>query len=210
MEKKILALTKDGKLAFCSAKPDGRCKGRCDHTDHQKFYQTAQDFITQLGMNGIKLEKDDEIKRAVYLKRNIEDLHFPTDYHKKLKEDISWIKYIITNNPAQEKNSRIIKNYYEFIYKSDALFEVIDNSALDIKDRQEQYKQIDSKRRDFHNATLGAFASMVADCKQNIGVDIYDKDYKEILKAQSEYGGERTRVANYLYDVIKYYNDVDD
>lgn len=42
---KVLAITKDGKLTYCTAPPDLRGKGRCNHVAHQEDGQTKEEFL---------------------------------------------------------------------------------------------------------------------------------------------------------------------
>lgn len=37
MKNKVLALTKDGKLTYCTASEENRGKGHCNHLNHQKI-----------------------------------------------------------------------------------------------------------------------------------------------------------------------------
>jgi hypothetical protein len=45
---KVLALNTKGQLTYCTALPEDRGKGRCDHVTHQKQGQTRNDFIKEL------------------------------------------------------------------------------------------------------------------------------------------------------------------
>lgn len=46
--KKVLALTKDGRVTFCTAPEELRGKGRCNHVAHQRPDQSASDFINSI------------------------------------------------------------------------------------------------------------------------------------------------------------------
>ena len=46
--KKVLALTKDGRITFCSAPEDQRGKGRCNHIAHQSEGQSSAEFIASI------------------------------------------------------------------------------------------------------------------------------------------------------------------
>lgn len=48
---KILALTNDGRITFCTASEDQRGKGRCNHVSHQKEGQSTADFIASIENN---------------------------------------------------------------------------------------------------------------------------------------------------------------
>lgn len=45
---KVLALTKDGRITFCTAPEDQRGKGRCNHIAHQRPDQSSSDFIMSI------------------------------------------------------------------------------------------------------------------------------------------------------------------
>lgn len=45
MAEKILALTTDGRLTFCTASPENRGKGRCNHATHILPGETTQKFL---------------------------------------------------------------------------------------------------------------------------------------------------------------------
>ena len=43
-----LALTKDGKLTYCKAKPDNFGKGKCNHVEHMKDEESEDVFISRI------------------------------------------------------------------------------------------------------------------------------------------------------------------
>ena len=45
---KVLALTTDGRITYCTAPEDQRGKGRCNHVSHQEKGQSAKDFIREI------------------------------------------------------------------------------------------------------------------------------------------------------------------
>ncbi|MGM0197352.1 hypothetical protein [Enterococcus sp. AZ180] len=51
---KVLALTADGEMTYCSAAPEMRGKGRCNHVDHQKEGEPVEDFINRINSDDIK------------------------------------------------------------------------------------------------------------------------------------------------------------
>lgn len=57
MAKKVLALNKDGGLTYCTAPPEERGKGRCNHVSHQKDGQSVEDFIESVN-NNIAIEEE--------------------------------------------------------------------------------------------------------------------------------------------------------
>ena len=59
MASKVLALTEDGRITFCSAPEELRGKGRCNHIAHQKAGQTPEEFIASIE-NDVMVE--DELK----------------------------------------------------------------------------------------------------------------------------------------------------
>lgn len=48
---KVLALTKDGKLTYCSAPENKRGQGRCNHIGHQKKGQSEKEFLEEMNYN---------------------------------------------------------------------------------------------------------------------------------------------------------------
>ena len=46
--KKRLALTKDGKLTYCTSSEENIGKGRCNHVDHQKNDESQEDFCKRI------------------------------------------------------------------------------------------------------------------------------------------------------------------
>lgn len=72
---RVLALTKDGRMTYCSAKPENRGKGRCNHVTHQRIGESVQDFIDRA--NDILLKnktETDELIDIKYLKNGLNDL----------------------------------------------------------------------------------------------------------------------------------------
>ena len=45
---RVLALTEDGRITYCSAPEDKRGKGRCNHIAHQSPGQSTADFISSI------------------------------------------------------------------------------------------------------------------------------------------------------------------
>ena len=45
---KVLALTEDGRMTYCTASEDQMGKGRCNHVRHQKEGQSVKDFIEEI------------------------------------------------------------------------------------------------------------------------------------------------------------------
>ena len=59
MEKR-LALTKDGKMTYCTASEENIGKGRCNHIAHQKNNESAEDFCKRV--ENSKISEIDKIK----------------------------------------------------------------------------------------------------------------------------------------------------
>lgn len=53
---RVLALTTDGELTYCTAPPEARGKGRCRHIDHMKSDETQEEFIERISE---KIHKED-------------------------------------------------------------------------------------------------------------------------------------------------------
>lgn len=47
---KVLALTTDGRLTFCSASEENRGKGRCNHVTHQKENESTDEFMERISI----------------------------------------------------------------------------------------------------------------------------------------------------------------
>lgn len=52
MAKKVLAITKEGKLTYCTADPDKRGIGRCNHVAHKEEDEEVSDFIEKHSKKG--------------------------------------------------------------------------------------------------------------------------------------------------------------
>ena len=48
MAERVLALTKDGRMTYCTVSPDMRGKGRCNHVMHQNDGETQAEFIDRM------------------------------------------------------------------------------------------------------------------------------------------------------------------
>lgn len=55
---RVLALTKDGKITYCTAPEEMRGKGRCNHIAHQTSEQSVEDFISSIE-NSVKTENNE-------------------------------------------------------------------------------------------------------------------------------------------------------
>ena len=44
---KVLAMTSDGRLTYCSCDPSQRGKGRCNHIFHKNEDETEEDFTNR-------------------------------------------------------------------------------------------------------------------------------------------------------------------
>lgn len=42
---KVLAMTVDGRLTYCTASPENIGKGRCNHIGHKIKYETNENFV---------------------------------------------------------------------------------------------------------------------------------------------------------------------
>ena len=48
MAKKVLAMNVNGDLTFCTAEPEKRGKGRCNHIAHQRPDESATEFMERI------------------------------------------------------------------------------------------------------------------------------------------------------------------
>lgn len=83
MNKGILALTKDGKLTYCTALAELRGQGRCNHVDHIRDGETVEEFNKRIEINRNKLVKtSDYAAKAVYRqqKKQFELNKKPSEY----------------------------------------------------------------------------------------------------------------------------------
>ena len=51
---KVLAVTTDGKLTYCTASPEDRSKGRCNHVSHQNEDESNGDFMKRVSEDLLK------------------------------------------------------------------------------------------------------------------------------------------------------------
>lgn len=73
--KRILALTKDGRMTYCSASEENRGKGRCNHVAHQNIGESTQDFINRINVILESKEKENpELIDVTYLKEGLNKL----------------------------------------------------------------------------------------------------------------------------------------
>lgn len=72
---KVLALTKDGNMTYCTASPKERGKRRCNHIAHQKDNESQEQFIDRISSIEledaktealIKIEEETSIEIAPY------------------------------------------------------------------------------------------------------------------------------------------------
>lgn len=101
---KVLAVTEDGDITYCSAPEELRGKGRCNHIAHQKPNESINDFLARTE-NLVKVEDRD-------MPENLEEL--------KLKLTS---KYGLNDNPSWEKVIKSIPNPFVIGKEEDGSYE---------------------------------------------------------------------------------------
>lgn len=86
MAQKVLALTTDGRLTFCSSPPENRGKGRCNHVDHQGFNEDIQSFMERVSSRMVVEEETikDQREKIVELVKEFSNPENP-DYEDLIK-----------------------------------------------------------------------------------------------------------------------------
>lgn len=95
---KVLALTIDGKLTYCTAPPDKRGIGRCNHIAHKEEGQSDEEFIRRsINVNAGKTY--DEIK-SEFIRENKVDFNQNPNWEEIISEEnvLRWINYPETPN----------------------------------------------------------------------------------------------------------------
>lgn len=88
----VLALTKDGRITYCTAPEDMRGVGRCNHIAHQKPGQSSSDFISSIE-NEILVEDDSIKDQTEYINTFI-------DEYTSCSENPNWEEIVKSiNNP---------------------------------------------------------------------------------------------------------------
>ena len=112
MAERILALTKDGKITYCTAPEELRGKGRCNHIAHQSPGQSSADFLQSIE-NKILVEGEDE--NEVQQEEKIVD---QKDYIFNIVS-----KYAKVENPKWENVVKNIPNPFNIGKESDGSYE---------------------------------------------------------------------------------------
>lgn len=88
MVKKIMALNDKGELTYCSAPPELRGMGRCNHIDHQNAGESVPDFVERVSIimasGGIKEEEDVIVDQTPIIREIVHK------YRKSFNENPDW------------------------------------------------------------------------------------------------------------------------
>lgn len=85
--KKALALTKDGRMTYCSAPPEKRGQGRCNHLEHQNEGESEAEFLVRISDEMItetQTPSEDKFQSHTLIERSDN----PDDYHEITQEEI--------------------------------------------------------------------------------------------------------------------------
>lgn len=133
MSKKVLALTNDGRITYCSCDPSQRGKGRCNHVAHQMPGESEKDFLTRASSSikdesetetpeveekPISKEEIQELRNKIYeicgtdkvTAENIKDVLAKLDLESQRKvleigfEAGKYFDFIITDDNVEEKD----------------------------------------------------------------------------------------------------------
>ncbi len=112
MNNKRLALTKDGRMTYCTCNMDERGKGRCNHIAHQKDEESIDDFINRVNdINDIKVCGNDITNkvRDKFLENGTCNYSFDG---KIMKNEFK------LNNNSVKNEFKIDSDYKKFGYKN--------------------------------------------------------------------------------------------
>ena len=73
---KVLALTEDGRLTYCTCSPEQRGKGRCNHISHQEERESPEEFVARINQISNEIQKDNVQNKKEEEKKNILKLPF--------------------------------------------------------------------------------------------------------------------------------------
>ena len=118
--KKVLALTVDGQLTFCSATPENRGKGRCNHVGHQEDGQTPAEFLESV-KNCVKVEEaaDETLTILEQMDKTLLDprsttkrLGLRTDLDKEIQDQSESIEHLVSKyaNVENPKWSKLVED----------------------------------------------------------------------------------------------------
>lgn len=79
---KVLALTTDGRLTYCSASPENIGKGKCNHVLHQNKNESNENFAKRIAESLLKKSADNYRKEVLSL--NISEKLKMIENHKNL------------------------------------------------------------------------------------------------------------------------------
>lgn len=88
---KILAVNINGDVTYCTASPEMRGMGRCNHIEHQADGETTQDFILRIECSKTKIQDDfnDETQDASFIPYKGADIEtLPYRMSEDEKEDL--------------------------------------------------------------------------------------------------------------------------
>ena len=146
--KKRLALTKDGRMTYCTATEENIGKGRCNHIAHQKEGQTEVDFVEEANKiwdikedeknvkvsfdenDNIKIEYAGSViktKNKDFLFENKNGTYQPTEY----------AKYIILSQGKKMFSRLICELDKDFKYHRESFVDVVDPDIF--YERKSQY-----------------------------------------------------------------------
>lgn len=132
MANKVLAMTTDGKLTYCTASPENRGKGRCNHIGHQEPGESIEEFV-------IKCSSMMNIDNSRTTQEIINDLIRENSY--SYDADPDWnayvspliYKYLTLGDEHCEGGCDVTQEYNEY-------GDEVDHLILKIKFRGEEYE----------------------------------------------------------------------
>lgn len=138
---KVLAITEDGRLTYCSAPLELRGKGRCNHVGHANDGESAREFCE-------RIEREQGVART-YGRDEINmdtwetlELNFPKEAEKAKENMVSYTGFIDIMNYR-------LALMHEDVYDAESRMEF-----------QEKVMQMDRQRRDLHNAAMSSMNTM--------------------------------------------------
>ena len=99
---KVLALAESGEITYCSASPEMRGKGRCNHIAHKEEGETDHEFIARIESNVPLISEKRKAREELASKQELKDKNLTIDLYRMSDEEKENLTEILGRNQLGE------------------------------------------------------------------------------------------------------------
>lgn len=218
---KVLAINVDGKLTYCTAAPEDRGKGRCNHIFHQKDFESDECFIQRLSLRESRLQISKTTNTPVCNRDDSGEIVIEDNFGLKnstgvqLKGNI----LLVEDNKAENKFLKIdelnpakglhyVSNTYDVLYPSlseDICSRLISSSDIGLNSVLYEFNNINLNGKEYTGSISDNFLSTTDSVEFILtepNVDSYDIKHDEFVEKVID-SGDNEKILDSLNDFFK-------